>query len=213
MVVVTAGNSSAESVRTAAELVRTSGLDLQYAAVLRTERTDESFSAGYGSDRLAAVPLEVGHDQPLLDFEEPSNGVEQLAAEATGDAGNGHGWDVIWADAPDAVTSDDQQELVATVGLLGAEPFLQSDESQAADDEEAAAAERLEQQAAYEQVAIEEHEEAPESSTRTTTRSRWSLSRSTRTLSKSSTTTPNNWQQSRNTKRLPKSSRSPKNSR
>ena len=42
IVAVTAGRSSAERVRTVGDLVRTAGLDLRFAAVLHTERTDDS---------------------------------------------------------------------------------------------------------------------------------------------------------------------------
>ena len=56
IVAVTAGRSSAERVRTAAELVRTAGLDLRVAVLLRTERTDDS-SGVSGFDQHAAVQL------------------------------------------------------------------------------------------------------------------------------------------------------------
>jgi capsular polysaccharide biosynthesis protein len=49
-VVVTSGRSSAERVRTAAELVRAAGLDLRFGALLRADVTDES-SGEAGLDR------------------------------------------------------------------------------------------------------------------------------------------------------------------
>jgi capsular polysaccharide biosynthesis protein len=158
--IVTAGRSSAEGVRTSAELVRAVGLDLRLAAVLRTERTDESFSAGSG---LVAVQLQDAQDQPVLDFEEPAEDEERLAAGATSDSAPDAWLDDDWADETDAASSDGQQEVVAAMAVLGAEPFPETDESHAAD-EEAAAAEHLEDryEDAQELVAIEEQEEALE---------------------------------------------------
>ena len=69
IVPVTAGHSSAERVTTAAELVRTAGLEMRVAVLLRTERTDNS-SGVSGFSQPAAVPLDDGHEQPLLEFEE-----------------------------------------------------------------------------------------------------------------------------------------------
>ena len=42
IVIATAGRSSAERVTTAADLVRTAGLEMRVAVLLRTERTDDS---------------------------------------------------------------------------------------------------------------------------------------------------------------------------
>ena len=56
LVAVTAGHSSAEMVRTAADLVRTAGLELRLAALLHTERTDDS-SGTAGFDRPMSVPI------------------------------------------------------------------------------------------------------------------------------------------------------------
>src|SRR5262245_10246636 len=57
VVIVTSGQSSAERVRTAAELVRAAGLDLQFAAVIRSDVTDESSGeAGLGRPRPADTP-------------------------------------------------------------------------------------------------------------------------------------------------------------
>jgi capsular polysaccharide biosynthesis protein len=61
VVVVTAGLSSAERVRTAAELVRAAGLDLRFGALLRADAHDES-SGEAGRGRPAAVDIpEVVH--------------------------------------------------------------------------------------------------------------------------------------------------------
>jgi hypothetical protein len=46
ILVVTAGRSSVEKVRTVGEIVRSAGLDLRFAALLRTERMDESSGLG-----------------------------------------------------------------------------------------------------------------------------------------------------------------------
>ena len=42
IVVVTAGRTSVEKVRTIGDMVRAAGLDLRFAVVLHTERTDDS---------------------------------------------------------------------------------------------------------------------------------------------------------------------------
>jgi hypothetical protein len=63
IIAVSAGRSSAERVRTAADLVRTAGLELRFAVLLRTERADES-SGTAGFDPLAPVHLLDDHDQP-----------------------------------------------------------------------------------------------------------------------------------------------------
>ena len=46
MVVITAGRSSVEKVRSVGDQVRAAGLDLRFAALVRTERTDESIGNG-----------------------------------------------------------------------------------------------------------------------------------------------------------------------
>ena len=56
VIVVTAGHSSAERVRTAAELVRSAGLDLRFAALLRTDAHDESSGSG-GFERPGPIHL------------------------------------------------------------------------------------------------------------------------------------------------------------
>jgi hypothetical protein len=57
-VAVTAGRSSAEMVRTAADLVRNAGLELRLAALLHSERIDES-SGTAGFDRPIPVPIHL----------------------------------------------------------------------------------------------------------------------------------------------------------
>jgi hypothetical protein len=42
VLVVTAGRSSVEKIRTVGEMIRGAGLDLRFTALLRTERTDDS---------------------------------------------------------------------------------------------------------------------------------------------------------------------------
>ena len=64
VIAVTAGHSSAERVRTAGEIVRTADLDLRFAALLRTDLTDESSgTAGFhqpGPIHLRAAKGQVG---------------------------------------------------------------------------------------------------------------------------------------------------------
>ena len=55
-IVVTAGLSSAERVRTSADLVRSVGLDLRFSALLHVERTDDSSGTG-GFDRPSPIHL------------------------------------------------------------------------------------------------------------------------------------------------------------
>lgn len=62
IVCVTCGHSSAERVRTAADLVRAAGLDLQFGALLRSDGTDES-SGEAGLDRHRPVDAPDGPDQ------------------------------------------------------------------------------------------------------------------------------------------------------
>ena len=61
IVVVTAGRSSAERVRTAADLIRAAGLEPRFAVLLHVERTDESSGT-------------EGFDRPLSSHLEPSGG-------------------------------------------------------------------------------------------------------------------------------------------
>ena len=79
IVVVTAGRSSAERVRTAADLVRIAGLEMRVAALLRTERTDDS-SGVTGFDQPVAVQLREVYEQQLLPFESPVDGGQRLAS-------------------------------------------------------------------------------------------------------------------------------------
>jgi capsular polysaccharide biosynthesis protein len=83
MIAVTSGRSSAEMVQTAADLVRTAGLELRLAALLHTERTDNSSGmAGFEG----AVHLVNAHQRPApvstsLDLEEEAVVGEQAPAE------------------------------------------------------------------------------------------------------------------------------------
>jgi hypothetical protein len=62
IVCVTCGHSSAERVRTAADLVRAAGLNLQFGALLRTDVTDESSGeAGHDRPRPADSPDSPAH--------------------------------------------------------------------------------------------------------------------------------------------------------
>jgi hypothetical protein len=63
ILVVTAGRSSVEKVRTVGEMVRAAGLDLRFAALLRTERMDESSGLGPIEDP-APLQLRENEDRP-----------------------------------------------------------------------------------------------------------------------------------------------------
>ena len=63
IIVVTAGRSSAEQIRTSADLVRSAGLDLRFAALLHAERTDHSSGLG-DFDRPVPIDVVGRHDQP-----------------------------------------------------------------------------------------------------------------------------------------------------
>ena len=58
VVVVTNGLSSAERVRTAADLIRAAGLELQFAVLLRADVTDESSGAARAGDPIESITPE-----------------------------------------------------------------------------------------------------------------------------------------------------------
>ena len=60
VVVVTAGRSSAEKVRTIGELIRAAGLDLRFAVLMHTERTDDSLGM-VDVERPTPLQLRDGH--------------------------------------------------------------------------------------------------------------------------------------------------------
>ncbi len=62
IVAVTAGRSSAERIRTAGDLIRTAGLEMRFAALLRAESADDS-SGVAGFDRPTLVQNPDVHDQ------------------------------------------------------------------------------------------------------------------------------------------------------
>ena len=62
IVVVTAGRSSAEKVRTVGDQIRTAGLDLRFAVLMHTERTDDSLGTA-NVERPAPIQLRDGHDR------------------------------------------------------------------------------------------------------------------------------------------------------
>jgi capsular polysaccharide biosynthesis protein len=65
IIAVTAGRSSAEMVMTAGDLARAAGLELRSAALLHTERTDDSSgTAGFG--RPESVPIDLGDIQDRM---------------------------------------------------------------------------------------------------------------------------------------------------
>ncbi len=63
MVVVTAGRSSVEKARTIGDQIRASGLEWRFAALLRTERTDDS-SGTANFERAAPISLLPEHERP-----------------------------------------------------------------------------------------------------------------------------------------------------
>jgi len=80
---VTSGRSSAERLRTAADLARNVGLDLRFAALLRTERTDDSLGGTFHAETVAAETADLDQD-----FEEsqPSVASSDIAElDAAGD--------------------------------------------------------------------------------------------------------------------------------
>jgi hypothetical protein len=81
IVAVTTGRSSAEKVRTMGELVRMPGLDLRFAALLRTERTDDSSAASF--DRRTPAHRRVDQDQPRLAAEEFVDHLREVSATTT----------------------------------------------------------------------------------------------------------------------------------
>jgi capsular polysaccharide biosynthesis protein len=66
IIVVTAGRSSAERVRTAADMVRTAGLELRFAALLHAERTDDS-SGTAGFDQVVPIQLVEPPEEQVLE--------------------------------------------------------------------------------------------------------------------------------------------------
>ncbi|MFZ1115944.1 MAG: hypothetical protein WAN44_08985, partial [Propionibacteriaceae bacterium] len=62
IVAVTAGHSSVEMITTAADLVRTAGLEFRMAALLQTERTDDS-SGTAGFDLPVPIPVHLVEDR------------------------------------------------------------------------------------------------------------------------------------------------------
>ena len=120
---VTAGRSSAERVMTAAELIRTAGLEMRVAVLLRAERTDDS-SGVSGFDQHAAVQLGAGHEQPLLELEQPIDEGQRLTTET------------MTVTAATQV-SDGEQEAASSVSTDERQP---ADQQQRAENEQAAEA-------------------------------------------------------------------------
>jgi hypothetical protein len=77
--VVTSGRSSAERLRTAADLVRTVGLDLRFVALLHTERTDDSMGRSTMETEQADTES-ADHVEQRLAESQPAVGAAQLEA-------------------------------------------------------------------------------------------------------------------------------------
>ena len=112
MIAVTSGRSSAEMVQTAADLVRTAGLELRIAALLHTERMDNS-SGIAGFEAAVPVHLVNAHERPApvstsLDLEEEIVG-EQASAENQQVAGPDEPLMAEEQIAGDARASDEEQ--------------------------------------------------------------------------------------------------------
>jgi uncharacterized protein involved in exopolysaccharide biosynthesis len=69
IVIVTAGRSSAERIRTSADLVRSAGLDLRFAALLHAERTDDSSGVRHVNRQ---EPLDIGDQQDRPEYAQDS---------------------------------------------------------------------------------------------------------------------------------------------
>ena len=107
LIAVTAGRSSAEMVRTAADLVRTAGLEFRFAAVLRTERTDDS-SGTAGFDLPAPLHLVDWHDQ--------SESAAEFAQEAPATD------DLVQATAEEQVVAEEQPVACRTGCVKNSRP-------------------------------------------------------------------------------------------
>jgi hypothetical protein len=79
ILVVTAGHSSAEKVRTVGELVRSAGLDLRFAVLMHAERTDNS--SGTGSVERPA-PVQLRDDLEAAESTDNSSGTGSVERPA-----------------------------------------------------------------------------------------------------------------------------------
>ena len=89
IVAVTAGHSSVEMITTAADLVRTAGLEFRMAALLQTERTDDS-SGTAGFDLSVPIPVHLAEDRLIAvgksgEEKQASNEVQASLRKQTGD--------------------------------------------------------------------------------------------------------------------------------
>ncbi|HET9304275.1 MAG TPA: hypothetical protein VFO20_16005, partial [Propionibacteriaceae bacterium] len=87
IIVVTAGRSSAEKIITCADLVRSAGLDLRFAALLHAERTDHSSGVGDFDQPVPSDSIDR-HDQPeypleSVDVQDPVGQQSPAAAQQT----------------------------------------------------------------------------------------------------------------------------------
>ena len=89
IVAVTAGHSSVEMITTAADLVRTAGLEFRMAALLHTERTDDS-SGTAGFDLSVPIPVHLVEDRLIAvgksgEEKQPGNDGQASLRQQTGD--------------------------------------------------------------------------------------------------------------------------------
>jgi hypothetical protein len=161
IVVVTAGRSSAESVRTAADLVRTAGLELRVAALLHTERTDDS-SGTAGFDRpLPTYVLDGQHPLRKVESQPATDEHVTIAANAAQAAA------VQELATLEDQTSDQQEAFDEEITALQDQPtpFEQTPDEEHATDEEATAVQELatlEDQTSDQQEAFDEEIAAPQ---------------------------------------------------
>ena len=133
VVVVTAGHSSAERVRTAADLVRAAALDLRFAALLRAERRDDS-SGVAGFDRPLSVQRIDGDDQLMLEFDQPIDQDQDLMAETTLVSPAAQVADDDRTEATDTTESAGDQPQVAGENLDADAPLTIDDGQQTAEE-------------------------------------------------------------------------------
>ena len=153
IVVVTAGRSSAEGVRTAAEFVRTAGLEMRFAALLHTDHVDDS-SGTAGFDRATPVHLAYAADQ-----EEVAGEVEAIAEEqATTEQELATVEETIAESQTPSIQEEAAEEQTAAEYQVEEQP---ADEAQATDQEEAIAEEQdAEEHLAYPEQATTEEQPA-----------------------------------------------------
>jgi capsular polysaccharide biosynthesis protein len=163
IIAVTAGRSSAEMVRTAGDLVRSAGLEMRVAALLHTERTDDSSGiTGFDRpiqivekhDRLtlvgATVPAHeaITGEQTVVDDAEVAAAPEPVAGEEVSPETQQAAVEAL------AVAEEQPAAVVEAQAVADEQPV--EEQAQLTDEEELADEELLEQLADEEQLITEE---------------------------------------------------------